>query len=150
MLGQERSYAEGGAALLKRYAPDDIEGRAGYAQAKAAFDGLIEQLLADLAQNQDPALSPAFRDRLDVAVGKRVAFSERVNDVLKDQIPPGGKPALLDALAKLPAQLIKELFAGGIAIWKEWESVGAERRNQIATRLEAQRWKPFSEITPAL
>jgi len=46
--------------------------------------------------------------------------------------------------------VVKELFAGGIAIWKEWRSADAGRRSQIATRLEAQRWKSFSDIAPAL
>ena len=71
LLSQERSYAEGGAALVKQYAPNDIEARRLYADAKGPFDGLIEQLLADLAQNQDPSLSGTFRERLDAAVVKR-------------------------------------------------------------------------------
>jgi hypothetical protein len=65
LLSQERSYAESGAAIVKRYAPNDIEARRLYADAKGAFDSLIEQLLADLAQNRDPGLSEVFRQRLD-------------------------------------------------------------------------------------
>src|SRR6516162_6868081 len=45
LLSQERSYAESGAAIVKRYAPNDIETRRLYADAKGAFDSLIEQLL---------------------------------------------------------------------------------------------------------
>lgn len=149
VLGQERSYAESGAALLKAYAPGDVEGRASYAQAKAAFDSLIEQLLADLAQHRDPQVSAVFRERLEAAVTKRIAFSEHVDEVLKAKVPQGAKPGLVDALAKAPAELVKELFAGGIAIWHEWGHANADRRREIATRLEAQRWKPFADIAPA-
>ena len=154
LLNQERSYAEGGVALVKQYAPNDIEARRLYADAKGAFDSLIEQLLADLAQNRDPGLSEVFRQRLDAAVLKRVAFSQRVDELVKSNAPEGAKPAVLgtlaDALAKAPAELIKQLFDGGLAIWKEWRGVSTERRKQITTRIEAQRWKPFAEITPAL
>ena len=154
LLGQERSYAESGAAIVKHYAPNDIETRRLYADAKGAFDSLIEQLLADLAQNRDPGLSEVFRQRLDAAVLKRVAFSQRVDEVVKSNVPEGAKSAILvalaDALAKAPAELIKQLFNGGLAIWKEWRGVNAERRAQITTRIEAQRWKSFAEITPAV
>ena len=150
MLGQERSYAEAGAALVKRYSPDDIEARRLYAEAKAAFDGLIEQLLADLAQNKDPTLSTLFRARLEAATAKRFAFSEHADKLLRVNVPEGAKPSIVDALAKVPAELVKELFAGGMAIWKEWRGIGAEQRKQVASRLESQRWKPFSEIAPAL
>src|SRR5260221_496155 len=93
LLSQERSYAEGGAALVKQYAPNDTEARRLYADAKGAFDGLIEQLLADLAQNQDPSLSGTFRERLDAAVVKRVAFSKRVEEVVKPSIQNGTRHA---------------------------------------------------------
>ena len=154
LLSQERSYAESGAAIVKRYAPNDIETRRLYADAKGAFDSLIEQLLADLAQNRDPGLSEVFRQRLDAAVLKRVAFSQRVDEVVNPNVPEGAKPAILgalaEALAKAPAELIKQLFDGGLAIWKEWRGVDAERRKQITTRIEAKRWKPFAEIIPAV
>jgi hypothetical protein len=150
LLSQERSYAESGAALAKRYAPDDIEARRLYANARAAFDGLIAQLLADLALNRDPQLSGMFRDRLDIAVRQRFTFSEHVNDLLKRGVPDGAKPALIDALAKLPVELIKELLDGGMAIWKEWREVDSERRKQLITLIEAQRWKPFSDISSSI
>ncbi len=148
-FGLERSYAEDGAATLKAVAPGDFEGRQLYAQAKAAFDGLIEQLLADLAQNRDPNLSPVFGERLEAAVNKRVAFSQHVDQAVKARLPKGAKPGMLAALAKVPAALVKELFAGGISIWREWRNAGKDRRDQIATRLEALRWKPFADISAA-
>jgi hypothetical protein len=147
-LSHERSYAEFGAGILKAYAADDFDGRRLYAQAKAAFDGLIEQLLADLAQDRDPTLSPAFSETLDAAVSKRMAFRQHVDEILKAKLPKGAKPGLADALAKAPGELIKALVDGGISIWREWHGASKERREQIAERLEAQRWKPFADIAP--
>jgi len=146
--GQERSYAEFGVGILKAYADDDIEGRRLYAQAKAAFDGLIEQLLADLSQDRDPTLSPAFSETLDAAVVKRMAFSQHVDEIIKAKLPNGAKPGLADALAKAPGEVIKALVDGGISIWREWHGAGKEQRDKIAERLEAQRWKPFADIAP--
>jgi len=148
LLGQERSYAEFGAGILKAYANDDVEGRRLYDEAKAAFDDLIEQLLADLAQDRDPTLSPAFSERLDAAVGKRVAFSEHIDEIIKSKLPKAAKPGLADALAKGPGEVIKALVDGGISIWREWHGAGKEQRDKIAERLEAQRWKPFADIAP--
>jgi hypothetical protein len=150
LLKQERSYAESGAALVKSAAPEDVAARRLYAEAKASFDGLIEQLLADLAQNRDPNLSPVFRDRLDAAVNRRVAFSTHVNELLRTKVSEGAKGILVDALAKSAVELIKLLFDSGLAIWKEWRDVISERRKQIVTLIESERWKPFSEIAPAL
>lgn len=147
-LAQERSYAEFGAGILKVYADDDIDGRRLYAQAKAAFDGLIEQLLADLAQDRDPSLTPAFSETLDAAVTKRMAFSQHVDEIITAKLPKGAKPGLADALAKAPGEVIKALVDGGISIWREWHGAAQERREQIAERLEAQRWKPFADIAP--
>ena len=77
-----------------------------------------------------------------------------MDEAVTPNVPEGAKPAILgtlaEALAKAPAELIKQLFDGGLAIWKEWRGVDAERRKQITTRIEAQRWKPFAEITPAV
>jgi hypothetical protein len=148
-LGEERTYAEFGAATLKALAPQDFEGRQLYALAKAAFDGLIEELLGDLAQNRDPTLSPVFRERLDTAVNKRVAFSQHVDEAVKARLPEGAKPGMIATLAKAPAELVKELFTGGISIWHEWRDAGKARRDQIATRLEALRWKQFADIAAA-
>jgi hypothetical protein len=64
-------------------------------------------------------------------------------------VPENAKPGLSDALAKTVPEVIKQLFAGGIAIWREWRTAGKERREQIANRLEAQRWKPFADIPKA-
>jgi hypothetical protein len=147
-LGQERNYAEFGAGILKAYADDDIEGQRLYAEAKAAFDGLIELWLTDLAQDSDPALSPAFSQHLSAAVGRRVEFSRHVEEIVKSKLPKGTKPGLADALAKAPGEVIKALVDGGISIWRQWNGAGKEQREQIVDRLEAQRWKPFADITP--
>jgi hypothetical protein len=148
VLASERSLAEQGAAFLKAYAPDDIDGRALYAQAKAAFDGLIEQLLADLAQARDPQISDGFRTQVQRAVERRLAFSERVDADMKQAVPQGAKPGFADALAASAGELVKQIFAGGVSVWHEWRDASADRRREISARIEAQRWRPFADIQP--
>lgn len=150
VLGEQRSQSEQLAGLLKRYAPDDIEARALYARAKAAFDGLIEQLLADLAQGRSPEVSDAFRASLDAAVARRAEFSAHAEAALGAVVPAGARPAWLDLIAKVPADLVKVLVNSGIAIWREWAKAAADRQRDITTRVEAQRWKPWADIPAAL
>jgi hypothetical protein len=149
-LAQERSQAEEVAALLKKFESGDMDGRALYAQAKAAFDGLIEQLLTDLAQGRDPKVSPAFRASLDAAAAKRAAFGAHVDAVVKAHVPVGGKPGWLALLGQDPAELVKAVTKSGVTIWHEWRTADAERRRDIAARIEAQRWKPWTDIPAAL
>jgi hypothetical protein len=146
VLSHERGLAEQGASFLRGHAPDDVEGRALYAQAKAAFDGLIDQLLADLAQGRDPQTTPELRAQVERAVEQRLAFSRHVDAVLKRVVPENAKPAWADALAATAGELVKQIFAGGVLIWREARAARSERRKEIAIRLEAQRWKPFAEI----
>lgn len=146
VFASERSLAEQDASFLKAYAPEDIDARALYARAKAAFDGLIEQLLADLAQGHDPAVSDLFRAQVDQAIDRRLEFSRQVDADRKRVLAEGAKPGWADALAASAGELVKQVFDGGIAVWNEWRTASAERRKEMATRLDAQRWKPFAEI----
>ncbi len=152
VFGRERSLGESTVGLLKRYAPEDIDGRALYAQAKAEFDGLIEQMLADLADRQDPQLSPAFRERLDRALARCAAFSAHAEAVITPRIPAGAKPdwlAVIAGLGNVLPDTVKALVDAGIAIWREFRAANAERRREIEARVEAQRWKPWAEIPAA-
>ena len=145
-FARERSQAEAEAALLKRHAPDDPEAPALYAEAKAGFDGLIEQLLADLAQHHSPDMSPRFRAALQNAADRRAAFSAHAAAMLRVRLPTGAKFDLLGTLEAIPAALVKAVVDSGIAIWREIHNANAERRRDIASRLEAQRWRPWAAI----
>jgi hypothetical protein len=147
-LGRERSLAEDGASILKHYAPLDIEGRSLYAQGKAAFDEVIEQFLADLAAGHDPQLSPELRTKVEQAVARRLAFSQRVVAVTKEQVPQGAKAGWADALAIGAGELVKQIISGSIMIWREWRTANGDRRKEMAERVEAQRWRSFADIPP--
>ena len=70
-LRKEQSLAESYAGLLKGVGKPDVatyaRGIQRYAEAKAEFDGLIEQLLAALRQRDPPDTSPAFKQKLGLA-----------------------------------------------------------------------------------
>ena len=149
VLAEERGLAEHGASLLKRYAPEDMEGRALYAQAKAAFDGLIERLLADLAQGHEPRASAELRTRLDHAAERRLAFSRRVDEALRRVLPEGAKEGWEEAVARTAGEVVARLFEGLAGVWRKWRAGGAERRRDMAARVEAQRWKAWADVSAA-
>jgi hypothetical protein len=148
VLAQHRSAGEQAAALLKRYRPKDVRGRALYARAKAAFDGIIGGLLADLASDRRLQLTPAFEARLKSAANDASAFGKHVDAILREVMPPGAKSVLKLLLAD-PAKLVESLTNSGLAIWREANGVAAKRRSEIAARIEQERWRPFSEIPRA-
>lgn len=152
VLAEERTFAESGAGLLKTYAKDDqaalIEGQKLYAEAKARFDGLIEQLLLDLVEDRSPEDSPEMKVVVDAAVETRLAFSRHVDATLPDL--EGGKNILVDALAKGAGEIVAALIDGGIKIFETYQGASLVRREAIATRVEQQRWRAFSEVEAAL
>ncbi len=149
VLAEERGLAEHGASLLKRHAPEDIEARALYAQAKAAFDGLIERLLAELAQGHEPKASVELRARLDHAAERRLAFSRRVDEALRRALPEGAKEGWEEAVARTAGEVVARLLEGLVGAWREWRAGGAERRRDMAARVEAQRWRGWADIPAA-
>jgi hypothetical protein len=151
-LAQERDFAESGAGLLKKYAAQNpaalVKGQKLYAEAKAAFDGLIEQLLTDLAKDEDPESSAELRTTVDSAAEKRLTFSRHVDAVLPNL--EGTKNVIVDALAKSVGEIVTGLIDGGIKIWQEFRRGDEQRRKAVATRVEAQRWRAFAEVEPAV
>jgi hypothetical protein len=150
-LSRERTLGEAGVSVMKRFAPEDLEGHLQYARTKAAFDELIDQLLADLAQGKDPNISPKFREKVQHAVDNRIAFSKRITKVIEDRVPPGAKAGWPDLLAAAggAGDLIKQLVSSGILISQEWRTANNDRRKRLVTRIEAQRWKAFADIQAA-
>ena len=149
-LNRERTLAEDGASQLKRFAADDraaqIEGEQLYAAARADFNGLIEQLLSDLDQGVMPQGSAGMERELEAMVEKRLAFSRHVAAAARTE--SGTKSgALAGALLGLVPDLAKGLMQGLGAIWTAHRQGNELQRKAIATRLEAQRWKSFAEVS---
>lgn len=148
LLGREQSAAEAYAVVLDTHGKKDmaryVQGIGRYADAKAEFDGLIEQLKFDLAQGRDPQQSAKFSEVLNAAASKRVAFTSFVmNDVLGNV--EDAKPALPAVIAAVPG-LAKALVESGVIIWKEYRVASKERRDEIRTQLDRLKWRPFAEI----
>jgi len=148
VLARERSAAEAYAILLDTHGKKDVSryvrGIELYADAKAEFDGLIEGLKAEVGAGRDPAASPQFKELLDAAAKKRIAFTSFVGeDVIGNT--QGAKPALPVVIAAVPA-LVKALVDAGVAIWKEWVAVSTERRKEIVDQLNGLRWRAFADI----
>ena len=142
ILAEEKRLAEQGAVLLNRYAKDNQALYAGgivlYAQAKAKFDGLIEQLKVDLLEDRWPAQSPWVREALQQAIEHREAFWDFI--VKEVVIPPEGKG--LPARPAIKA-LFDALIDDTIKVWREYRDGKAARHEDIWRQLDAQKWLPF-------
>ena len=112
-LKKEQSLAESYAGLLKGFGKQDIatyaRGIQLYAEAKAEFDGLIEQLLVTLRQGESPDTSATFQQKLEKAANRRVAFTDFIAQEVLSKVPEGTKS--LAAILKIAgvAWSVKEL-----------------------------------------
>src|SRR3954447_3584225 len=101
-LARERSFAESGAGLLKRYAAGDpgavLQGQKLYDTAKASFDELVTWLQTDLDAGTVPSASPELKQALATAVEQRLAFSRYIDGSVK--VEPGARAGIVDALAQ--------------------------------------------------
>ena len=152
-FAREKSVAEDGAAILKAHGQDKgvtayADGIRKYAEAKAAFNGLIEQLLAALALDEQIDLSPRFQEALRDAAAKRVAFTSYVDEtILADTGGVKGVPYAV-IFEQVP-KLVTAIVDAGIKIWREYHNVQSERKTAIKDQLGALKWRPFSAV-PAL
>src|SRR4051794_323151 len=148
-LARERSFAESGAGLLKRYADSAAqrEGEELYNTARASFEELVTWLQTDLDAGTVPSASPELQKALETAVEQRLAFSRYVDGAVKAE--PGARAGALDALAQGAGAIIKGVLDGALAIWQEYHKADQLRRQAITNRIDAQRWKPFGEVPSA-
>lgn len=155
-LKKEQSLAESYAGLLKGVGKPDVatyaQGIQRYAEAKAGFDGLLEQLLAALRQREPPDTSPAFQQKLELAAKRRVAFTEFISQEVLSKVPEGTRS--LAAILAIPGvigsvtELAKGLKDAGGTVWQGYRQRGEQARAALVSQLEALRWKPFQDITP--
>lgn len=150
VLATNRSQAEQAAALLKRFRPDDAQGRQLYADAKAKFDGLISGLAASIATEGSATISPAVQQSLNSAVASASAFGAYIKDIVQALTPKGGKsPVVWAALLADPAKLLTALTEAGLAIFGAASKASKERRSEMVQRVEQERWQLFGDIPAA-
>lgn len=148
-LAKEQSLAENYAVILKEFGKENIknyaEGIRLYAEAKAEYDGLIEQLIFNLKEDQALETSPAFQSKMENAADKRVAFTSFVNDKIIRDDPERKNPLAIAAIGLAP-ELIDALTKAGKTIWQEYRNVKKEKKQEILDQLDTLKWKAFHEI----
>ena len=148
VLAHEKSAAEQYAVILATVGKKDmatyLHGITLYANAKADFDGLIEELIASLRSGVKPGTSERFKKALDAAAQKRISFTDFVTNDIVGKIE-GAKPGLPSIITLLP-DLIKAITDAGLAIWNAFHSAAKEKQDAILEELERQKWKLFADI----
>lgn len=141
---------ENSAAVLGRLGRDDAkllrEGEHLYTAAQAAFDGLIAQLQLELAETRKPSESKAFGQALANAVEQRKALLAFVaSRIPREEGVKSGLGALIgEAVAAGVTELISGVTEAAVTLWREFRAAKQERRDEIGSRLEAERWRPFA------
>jgi hypothetical protein len=146
VLAEEKTLGEAAVSLLNQYAKDKppvyAKGIVLYAEAKAKFDGLIEQLKADLLDGRRPDQSTPFQQALQGASEKRKALFDYV---VQKVVPPatgtkGIQERLVAAASLIPG-------ADAVTLWREFRDGKNAHREEIRRQLDAQKWLPFERLT---
>jgi hypothetical protein len=145
-LARERTFAETGAAILKKYgdAAAIDRGSRAYADAKAEYDGIIGGLSAALASRNEASSLPDLEARLRRGFDKRQAFCKSVRPLMPTK---EGEKDIVGAL--LASSVVGLLLSAVKEIWLRIGDDNALMRKTIGTQLEATIWLPFASI-PAL
>ena len=149
ILAQEQSLAESYAAILKEFGRQDVETYARgiqlYANAKAEYDGLIEQMKHDLTMGKPLDNSSEFKLTLENAADQRIAFTDFVsNNIIGDDPDKRGAVAL--AIISTAGELIPALIKAGTGIWNEYRKSNNQQKQEILAQIDALKWKAFHEI----
>ncbi|ETX02573.1 MAG: hypothetical protein ETSY2_35285 [Candidatus Entotheonella gemina] len=147
VLAREQSQAESYVGLLNTVAKADVpkyaRGILLYADAKAEFDGLIEQMKADLTRGRSPDTSSDFQKQLQHAVDRRTVFTTYVSEkIVGDE---EGQKGIVTGVATA-ATLLPLLGKASQTIWKEFRQVSDTRKKEILTQLDGLKWRAFHEI----
>jgi hypothetical protein len=146
ILAREQSLGESYALILHERSGADPEtykaGLLAYAEAKAAFDALIESAKNHLIEGRELAEVEGFRARVAAAVARRLAFTDLVGERLLtlDATTKG----IGDALD--PAKWVKTLVDAVIAFLKERRAADETRRQETLAQLDGLKWKAFGDL----
>lgn len=148
VLGQEQSAGESYGRILHEHGRGDpgtyAQGIQLYAQAKAAFDGLIEEGKGYLTEDIALADVQGLDLRVQTAVNRRTEFTDYVREkVLGDAA--GTRLGLGDLIK--PEALLRELIEGLRGLWQEYRAVQDDRRKELRQQLDALKWRPFHDLT---
>ena len=142
-LREYRVKAEHWAGVLKGLQPtlsksEARQGVAYYVEGKAAVDGWLEQMMAEVEAGRGTTPSPAQEQALQQAAVKAKTFVEYVAALGEDQqrgdwlsVIPGAVAAVVEA---------------GLAIWREFRTMSRDQRQALVARLETLRWPAFESI----
>jgi hypothetical protein len=146
ILAQYKSSAEQHALLLVGLAAaDDITkenyrtGQSLYAEAKAAFDGWIDQLIFEVQSPKTAGPSHQYDRMQEKAQSKGDAF---VKFVRQQFLGEGRRGETADVLKNVFASM-KEV---GQSIWKGATHVGGPDRTQVIEQLQGYKWSPFQRL----
>ena len=142
-ISEKKSLCEGRARQIKNYYSKDAEqykeANKLYIDAKAAFDGWIEQFKFDLTVNTNITTSDRYKESLNKASEKGDIFLKYVDSLTSE------KTKSIAAIATVTS-ILPSLTDAGIKIWENYRKAKEEQRKEIKKDLDNLKWKAFDEI----
>ena len=137
-----RSIATACIASLKQYgAETDIAaGRTAYAKAKSDSDAVIAGLIVALSEGGAPTTLSDLHARVERSASALADFCK-----IAERLEPStsGQKGVLDILNAITKPAIDKFSAAVAALYENYRTDTARRRETIRTELEAARWPDF-------
>jgi hypothetical protein len=150
-IAEQRSLAEQWAKTLKSDWPEGskeyADGRAIYIEAKASYDGWIEQLKFDIISGNTPDKT-SHRAKLDEAIKKAEDFINYMKALDTASLPVDGTPTPIKAAWKLSVVTvaIEAILDAGLKIWEAYHNAEQQRKQEIINLLDGLKWKSFQDL----
>lgn len=142
-ISEKKSLVEGNVSQIKNYFSKNTEqykkANKLYIEAKAAFDGWIDQFKFDLTANTDIATSDKYKKSLNKASEKGDVFLKYADSIIF-------KETKSKAVITAVTSILPFLTDAGIKIWEQYRMAAKERREEIRKDLDNLKWKAFDKI----
>lgn len=145
LIAEERSKAEEWAKVLKSdWEKNTVEYEKGetlYIDAKASFDGWLDQLKLDIVADRTPEAGQ-YEASLKKAVEKSQTFTQYVQTLKYSSEKP--MPQIRIGIGI--DTIVEAIVGAGVKIWEAYRDADAERKQQIINVLNELKWKSFEEL----
>jgi hypothetical protein len=142
-INAERSKIVGCAAQLRATGTDAQQkaGAEAYAKAKAAMDGVLDDLVLALSGKSSTVDAKAMEARLQAGINARIAFCKSAEATA----PKGGEKQIFQDVY---TDTLKPTMDAVLSLFGRRAAPQSERRT-VTTQLEAARWPEYAGVAPA-
>jgi hypothetical protein len=162
-IAEEKSRCEQRASILKAIRKADSsdyrEAANRYYDAKAAFDGWLQQVRFDLVAGADSSRADRYKSSVDDVAKKCSLFVQYVSEIRgsEQQLPARDREVVTRdreavatrGLESVAMSVAQGLFNGMKEVWKEYQTAQKAKRDEILKTFDELKWQRLEEISAA-